>query len=150
MKLRSAMAFDRMDWHYGGDYPENLSHENAGTHIGFYLAWLIQNGLVGEFHQEESVDEIAAVCARKMDGRTFLISMCDKKFIDEDVNEEGLAFTEFYYQAEEGGYFDDYERILAKGLPTVYHVENTWENYDKIATVIAAAFNNWKDRQSSF
>ena len=37
------MAIDRMDWHYGGDYPEGLPTENGGTHIGFYLTWIIQN-----------------------------------------------------------------------------------------------------------
>lgn len=143
------MAFDRMDWHYGGDYPEGLPNENGGTHIGFYLAWLIQNDLVGEFHLEESIDELAAVRERRMDGRAFLIDMCDEKFTDEDVNDEGLAFTEFYYQAEEGGFFDDYERVLAQGLPTVYHVENIWENYDKISPVITVAFNTWKNEQQN-
>lgn len=143
------MAFDRMDWHYGGDYPEGLPNENGGTHIGFYLAWLIQNDLIGEFHLEESIDELTAVRERKMDGRTFLIAMCDEKFTDEDVNDEGLEFTEFYYQAEENDFFDDYERILAQGLPTVYHVENTWENYDKIAPVMTAAFHNWKNEQQN-
>ncbi|EKT62644.1 hypothetical protein [Providencia burhodogranariea] len=139
------MAFDRMDWHYGGDYPEQLPNVNGGTHIGFYLTWLIHTGLIGEFHLEESIDELAAVCERKMNGREFLITMCDEKFTNEDVNEEGSKFTEFYFQAEDGGFFDDYERVLAQGLPSVYHVENTWENYDKIALVIDEVYNNWKN-----
>ncbi|WP_272538477.1 DUF7832 domain-containing protein [Providencia sp. PROV197] len=138
------MAIDRMDWHYGGDYPEGLPTENGGTHIGFYLTWIIQNNLVGEFHLEESEDEVELVKARKMDGREFLISMCDEKFISEDLNDEGNAFTEFYYGAEEGGYFDDYERVLQSDLPSTYHVENSWENYDKIAVIISDAFAKWK------
>lgn len=60
------------------------------------------------------------------------------------IGPNGLAFTEFYYSTENGGYFDDYHRVLAQALPSVYHVENSWENYDKIASVIAAVFNNWK------
>lgn len=143
------MAFDRMDWHYNGDYPEELPNENGGTHIGFYLTWLINADLVGEFHLEESIDELAAVRERKMNGREFLITMCDEKFTDEDVNEDGFEFTEFYFQAEEDGFFDDYGRVLAQGLPSVYHVENTWENYDKIALVIGEAYLDWKKNQLS-
>lgn len=80
------MAIDRMDWHYGGDYPKGLPTENGGTHIGFYLAWIINNDLVGEFHLEESDNEVAQVKDRKLDGREFLITVCDEKFIDEDLS----------------------------------------------------------------
>ena len=141
------MAFDRMDWHYGGDYPSDLPNENGGTHIGFYLTWIIHNNLVGEFHTEESGEELALVKARKLDGREFLMTMCDEKFIDEDLSDEGNAFTQFYYAAEEKGYFDDYERVLKGHLPTTYHIENSWENYDKIAPVISEAYAKWKQAQ---
>lgn len=57
---------------------------------------------------------------------------------------QGNAFTEFYYAAQEGGYFDDYERVLQGDLPSTYHVENSWENYDKIAVVITDAYVKWK------
>lgn len=138
------MAIDRMDWHYGGDFPQGLPNENGGTHIGFYLTWIIQQNLAGEFHQEESSEELRLVQARELDGREFLINMCDEKFTDEDVNSEGYAFTEYYYEAEDGGFFDDYEHVLMGDLPSIYHVENSWENYDKIAPVITKAYEKWK------
>lgn len=72
-----------------------------------------------------------------MNEREFLIVMCDEKFTDEDANEEGFEFTEFYFQAEDDGFFDDYERVLGQGLPSVYHGENTWENYNKIAFLLS-------------
>lgn len=31
------MAFDRMDRHYNGNYPEGLPNENGGTHMAFIL-----------------------------------------------------------------------------------------------------------------
>lgn len=138
------MAIDRMDWHYGGEYPQDLPTENGGTHIGFYLAWIINNHLEGEDHQDESADELAAVRKRTLSGREFLINMCDEKFWDQDLNEEGRAFTAHYYHTEPGGYFDDYERILAQDLPSVYHVKDSWENYDKLAPAINAAWQQWK------
>ena len=88
------MAYDRADWHYGGDYPEGLPPENGGTHIGMFLAWAIMNGLEGESHREESPTSIAAVRARQMTGREFLFKECDEKFWDEDLSDEGNAFAE--------------------------------------------------------
>ncbi|MEJ7666788.1 MAG: hypothetical protein WKG07_48425 [Hymenobacter sp.] len=56
------MAFDKMDWHYGSEnFPKHLPDENGGTHIGMYLAWIIENKMIGTLHQEDSPDEIAKV-----------------------------------------------------------------------------------------
>ncbi len=134
-----------MDWHYGDDFPEDLPDENGGTHIGIYLAWIINNDLQGEFHTEESAEALQDVKNRKITGRDFLIEQCDEKFWEEDLNDEGLAFTEFYYSKT---YFDDYAETLTENLPSIYHVENTWENYDKIALVIAKRFEEWKGNNS--
>lgn len=135
------MAIDRMDWHYGGDFPDDLSDENGGTHIGIYLAWIINNDLQGEIHDEDSAEALQDVKNRKITGRDFLIEQCDEKFWEEDLNEEGFAFTEFYYHEK---YFDDYANALAKNSASIYHVENTWENYDKIAFVIDSRFKQWQ------
>jgi hypothetical protein len=51
------MAIDRADWHYGGDFPAELPDENGGTHIGMYLAWIINNHLEGELHHEDTDSE---------------------------------------------------------------------------------------------
>jgi hypothetical protein len=47
-------SYDKMDWHYSGDYPDELPTENSGTHIGMYLAWIINNGLQGDMFRQES------------------------------------------------------------------------------------------------
>jgi len=142
------MAIDRMDWHADGEYPEDLPEENAGTHIGMYLAWIINNNLVGELHLEEDANELQAVQERRMTGREFLIRLCDSKFWNEDLSEEGLAFTEQYYGAESDGYFADYEQALAQHLPSIYHVEDNWHNYDLIAPLITNAYEYWKTQQT--
>jgi len=141
-------AIDRADWHSGGDFPADLPPENGGTHIGMFLAWIIHNGLQGEFHDEESPEELAAVRARRMTGREFLFRACDGKFWDEDLSEDGKSFTAAYYSGEGGkgygAYMEDYERVLAAGLPTTYHVEDTWANYDAIALLISRRYAEWQ------
>lgn len=136
------MAYDRSDWHSGGDYPKELPEENAGTHIGIFLAWVINNDLIGEIHRSESIDVLDAVKNRTITGRDFLESQCDTKFWEVDLNEDGNNFAKSYY--ETGEYFKDYEIRLAGRLPTLYHVENTWENYDLIAPTISSRFSAWK------
>jgi len=142
------MAIDRADWHYGGDYPKELPNENGGTHIGMFLAWIILNNLEGDLHREDSVESLAAVRARTMTGRDFLFSMCDERFWNDDLNDEGLAFALSYYSGPEGKgygqYIDDYERTLGKELPSIYHIENSWENFDKLEPIITKAYTNWK------
>ncbi|RZG43071.1 DUF7832 domain-containing protein [Acinetobacter wuhouensis] len=141
------MAIDRIDWHAESAEQAGFPYENGGTHIGIYLAWIINNHLEGEFHQEESEDEIAQVLARKMTGRDFLIQMCDEKFCEEDLNEEGFAFTQAYYESNE--YFKDYDATLvhAKGLENTYAIDDTWENYDLMAPVISEKYQQWRVKQ---
>jgi hypothetical protein len=139
------VAYDRADWHYGGDYPNDLPPENGGTHIGIFLAWAINNNLEGEFHKEESPSSLAAVRNREITGREYLETECDEKFWEEDLSEEGNAFAKHYY--ESNTYYSDYESALAVGLPTLYHVKNSWENYDKIAPIISSRYLKWRNTQ---
>ena len=71
------MAYDKADWHSGGKFPSDLPPENGGTHIGFFLAWIIQHDLIGEFHTQESSHAVEAVKCRRMTGRDFLFQQCD-------------------------------------------------------------------------
>ena len=137
------MAYDRADWHYGGDYPTDLLPENGGTHIGMFVAWAIIHDLEGDLHREDSATSVEAVRQRRMTGREFLFGECDEKFWEEDLNDQGNAFASWYY-ASEGSYMQDYERTLAADLQSVYHVADTWENYDKLASVIDRRFDEWR------
>jgi len=139
------VAYDRADWHYGGDYPAGLPAENGGTHIGMFLAWAIQRGLEGDFHREESSAAVAAVRARKMTGREFLFSQCDEKFWEEDLSEEGNAFATAYYE-NDNGYMADYGATLLDDLPSLYHVADTWETFDRLAPVLDRRYAEWKAR----
>lgn len=139
------MAYDRADWHYGGNYPADLPPENGGTHIGTFLAWAIHRGLEGTLHRESSQAALAAVRRREMTGCQFLFDQCDEKFTDEDLNEEGNAFAKAYFgPAASGAYVTDYEATLLNGLPSLYHVEDSWRNFDRIAPVIDRRYAEWK------
>ena len=140
--------FDRADWHYLGQaFPQNAPQENGATHIGMYLAWIINNGLVGEFHLEESKNSLEVLKRRQITGRDFLIKECDSKLSEEDVNEQGLNFTNFYYRGIIEGaslFLYDYAEMFIKEPMSFYDVGDTWANYDKISPVIEERFKSWK------
>ena len=70
---------------------------------------------------------------------------CDGKFIDEDLNDEGNAFAQDYYVVETGQYLTDYEMTLGgDNLPDLYHVADTWENFERIKPVLDQRFDEWK------
>jgi len=135
------MAIDRIDWHIGGDFPEHLSDEAGGTHIGLYLTWIIENDLYSTELESESKAEIIAVKNREIDGRQFLIEQCDTKFWTRDLSEIGNRFTEHYYH---DAYIEDYGNLLGTKFDTLYEVENTWENYDILAKTIDRRYANWR------
>lgn len=147
-------SIDRADWHYGGDYPKELPIENGGTHIGMFINWIIDNDLIGALHLEDSKQGIQDVKARKVTGREFLFEYCDEKFWEDDLNEEGLAFTKYYYQNPDnpddayGKYIEDYERILGTEFESLYEIPDTWDSYEKIEKQINTVYDNWKNTRN--
>jgi hypothetical protein len=137
------LAYDRADWHYGGDFPKDLLPENGATHIGMFLAWVITRNLVGELHINDFQDALKQVKNRQITGREFFITLCDEKFWEDDLSDQGNAFAAEYYAA--GVYIDDYSEVMDPNLESLYHLADTWENFDKIAQLIDARFDIWKN-----
>lgn len=133
---------DRADWHYGGNYPPELPPENGATHIGMYLAWIILRGLGSKELIKHAGDTYNWVRNREVTGRDLLITKLDEKFFDELLSAEGKAFTKSYY--ETNGFANDYDQVLGGDLPSLYHVANTWENFDKLAPVLDERLAAWR------
>lgn len=138
------MTYDRIDWHSGNNFPKELLPENGGTHIGMFIAWAIDNNLIGLLHRENSKSSIQKVKNRELTGTQFLIKECDSKFWNEDLNEEGNKFANFYYANKDGygQYVDDYS-IVFNNYETLYHVEDNWKNYNKIEPIITRRYKEW-------
>jgi len=96
------MKYDDASWHFDST-PEFEEEDErwviAAAHIGVYLKWCLLQGWAGQLHTEEESDRaiVEQVKSGDMTGAEFLIQQCDCKFTDEDLNDEGNAFTAFYY-----------------------------------------------------
>lgn len=141
------MAFDKMDWH-AVTFPDSIPYENAGTHIGIYLAWLINNELLHEDWQEEFVKAIARVKNRESTGRDILMEYFDETLSEDIMTDEALEFTGEYYDS---AYIDDFADALAAEEHdsefAVYLHDDTWENYDMVEPVITAKFEKWRNKE---
>jgi hypothetical protein len=137
------MKYDDASWHYGGDFPKNLKDEAGATHIGMFLTWCLLNGLAGELHVEELSDDLAKLKDREETPGQWFIRNCDEKFTDEDLNEIGNKFTEFYYASDNAPYLGVYESTLGSNVSHLYAVPDTWDSYDKLALKLSLAFKKW-------
>lgn len=138
------MIYDDATWHHGDDFPRDLPPEAAATHSGLFLAWALFTGLGGDHHQVDSPEELEHLRARRFTPGTYFLVVCDGKFTPEDLNAEGNAFARAYFQQEGATFFADYREYLAKGLPSDYHVADSWSSFDKLTPVLDRRLANWR------
>lgn len=137
------MIFDSADYYFI-DFQTDLPKEAAGTRIGMYVAWLTLRGLGGEGLNGYLGD----LRARRISCTDFLFDACDGKFSAEDVNEEGLAFTEHYYR---GQFDDDYSEVFSGEFSRTGHdlddscsIACSWRNFDRLALVLNRRLLDWR------
>lgn len=142
------MAYDKADWHLTEDFPKDLKEEQIYVHSGFFVGWLIDKGLTSEDFDELNADSIPKFKQRQISGPK-LYELSGGVLSADDVNDEGRLFCNYYY--EPNTYFNDYRDTFIKGglfkrgLPSDYHVQDTWDNYNKICKVIEKRFEAWNN-----
>jgi hypothetical protein len=140
--------FDKAKWHFGGDFPKELDIYQAYVHTGLFIGWLIGKGLISEDLKNGCKKEISEFLANKVSPVQFYETQLDGVFSSDDVNIEGYKFTKAYFDFEKGEYLKDYEAALGGELPTLYHVKDSIENFQKISFVLNKRFDEFKKQQN--
>lgn len=133
--------YDSAKHHFLGNFPESLPIEQAYVHIGIYLGWIIDNGLYSEYFEDESEIQIFRFRRREL-SCTILSELWDGYLGYELFNKDGNMFSYYYYGS--GLFKKDYETVLAGDLPSIYHVKDNWETYDRMSSMIDTRFEEWK------
>jgi hypothetical protein len=133
--------YDNAKNHFLGNFPESLPIEQAYVHIGMYLGWIIENNLFSEYFEDEAEHQMYRFQRREL-SCTILSEVWDGYLGYELFSKEGNMFTYYYYGG--GIYKKDYERLLVKDLPSIYHVKDTWDNYNTMQEQITKRYNEWK------
>ncbi|MCC5920524.1 MAG: hypothetical protein LAT68_02555 [Cyclobacteriaceae bacterium] len=133
--------YDNAQTHFLGNFPEDLPLDKAYIHIGIYLGWVIDNDLYSNFFAEEAELLIHRFKKREFN-YTIISEVWDGYLGFELFDRVGNMFTYYYYGG--GLYRKDYQDVLCKELPSIYHVNDNWENYELMSKKISERFQEWK------
>ncbi|GAA3967105.1 hypothetical protein [Mucilaginibacter dorajii] len=139
----SIYIYDKAKWHFGGNFPDELDDFQGYVHTGMYLGWLISRNLVSGQFETDHEQEIALFKKQGITGSQIFERCCDGVLMLEDINEIGNRFSLPYFNFNTGQYLDDYEATLLQSKATLYHVDDNWENYNKLKFVLDERFDNW-------
>ncbi|MNJ57646.1 hypothetical protein D3C77_532440 [compost metagenome] len=136
-------VYDKAKYHYNGDFPEELSHDQAYVHIGFFLGWLIERNLCSTEFLNKYTEHIAAFKARDL----LCSQLCKKTagvLASDMLNEEGNAFAEKGYES----YVSDYLYFVDhEDAESTYDVEDNWEHYEMVRDELDISYEMWCERR---
>lgn len=145
--MQDLIIYDKAKWHFEGNFPGDLAEDQAFVHTGLYLGWTIDRKLTSHQFEAESSQTIEEFRAREITGPR-LFQIIDGGFASDMLSAQGNAFTAAYFDLSCGIYLEDYEDILGDGLPSLYHVVDTWENYADLKVRLNERFDEWLARQT--
>ncbi len=143
------MKYDDAEIYFLNFETDTLDNEAGATHIGMFMAWIILHELVADWHRHDSAEQLHAVKTRQITGAQFVIDQLDCKLMEEDLSELGNEFAAAYYATT---YMRDYAATMAVKDDTTddfCRVDDTWDNYAKIARVIDRRFDAFKKARAS-
>ena len=140
------VKYDDLEWHVGGDYPQDLGPEGGRTHMGMYLAWLVSRRLLSDELVAQYPNEVRQSRDHMIKGSQLLQICCQDVLVRDDMSPQGQAFSDFYYDQF---YLDDYVETLDNAdLPSIYHVPDDWESYEALYPVLEERYAAWLHAQA--
>lgn len=126
--------YDELNWHYDTAIEAGQPEENAFTHIGLYLAWLIRHDL----HDPDLIPKQHSDALKRgeMTGSD-LADDIDGKLVGDVMTPEGQAFSDAVYQR----YLADY--ATAFGDVPEYGVADDAAAYARIEPFINRLYAEW-------
>lgn len=142
--MAPAKTFDKASWHLAGEVPPGTTERQAFTHIGIYIAWLIQRELFDPRFFETIPDgpRYLQEVTRTARTPTALRKLLDGTLPSELMNGVGRAFTDWYYADDHALYLDDWVEEFAE-LADQYAVPDTSEALRRIGPRIDQRFAAW-------
>lgn len=132
---------DDASFHYKGHFPSDLPDVAGGTHIGFFVSWLLLNQQLAPSVYSRARKRVDDLRERRITGRQFLFEVLEEKLLEPHLTPIADRFATDYYDEI---YLDDYIEILVpEEMDSIYRVTDSWENYDKLAKRIDERYLAW-------
>lgn len=149
--VKQDIVFDKAKWHVNDEFPQELDSHQSYVHTGLYVAWLLEKDLLDPDFKSEHAVEVSEFLSRKTHPSDFYKYHFDGIFMSEGWMPDAVNFSKSYFDIQKGDYLVDYENILNsdRKLPSLFHVIDSWENYDKIKPIIDRRFDRWKSKKNN-
>jgi len=141
-------VYDKASWHSGGSWPEELPEAQAYVHAGLFFGWILDRGLMSAAFSADFPELVHAFRAREKTGPE-VYALAGGVLASDMLSDDGNAFARAYFDLEHGAFLAEYERLLGAGLPSLYHVADTWPNYEKLRAHLDARFARWLESRST-
>jgi hypothetical protein len=140
------VVFDKAKWHVNDAFPKELNQYQSYVHTGLYVAWLVDNNFYEEDFKSENDEAVLKHLKRQTSPVKFYELQLDGVFDAEGLTQEAIKFTSHYFDFENGKYLEDYFSILDPNdeLPSLFHVEDSWENFEKLKPVLNERLREWR------
>lgn len=127
------------------DEQDNIIIERSCVHIGFYLTWIINNNLEGAMHKEYDSESLEKVRMQDMTGVDFFLRCCDGKLWSDDFNDDGLAFTEYYYVSKH--FMKDYIDFVLNELCDIpCEFDFNWNDYKRFKGILDKRYESFRKK----
>ena len=137
------VVYDKAKYHLDSIKEFGLAEEQSAVHTAFFLGWLMDNDLCSAEFIDDSREDIAAYKRRETTALE-VYARWDYCLVDGMLHDKGNAFAQSYFDFSAGKYIDDFFELLARKLPSEYHVPYTWKNQQKINHRISKRYADWQ------
>jgi hypothetical protein len=138
-------VYDKAEWYFSAPiFPSDLAPLQAFVRAGMFFGYLVERGLASPDWVQSCGRLVAEFKRRDLTGAKLLAQSNDGIFESSMLTPEGNSFTQHYFDKDKGRYFEDFKQVLAYGLPSVFHVRDSWSNYDKMKQRIEQRYLEWK------
>lgn len=141
--MDTPVVYDKAKYHFGSIQEAGLPDIHAYIHTGMFLGWLINNNMLNSEFVADFGEDIPKFIKREITAAQ-LFELWDGALVDDMLTDVGNKFTASYFAFENGQYINDYIQALASDLPSEFHVEDSWANFDKISKIIDSRYLEWK------
>jgi hypothetical protein len=132
--------YDDVAWHEMASQPRHRAN-----HLGYFVHWLARRDLLAPgFRQDEHGREALGRLAREEStGYEFVVDACGGSLTDEDLSEQGVAFTRAYYASH---YLADLDVVIPEKMRSQAVLNEPYNRDDcsRVARWLDGRFEEWQ------
>ena len=144
----SQHVYDKAKYHADTVEELCLSPEHAAHHTLVFLRWLIERRLMSDRFERETKD-LAEFRAGHVSIHK-IYEWWDDCLVEDMLSDEGNAFAIHYFDFDRGQYGTDYVSELQGGLPSLFCVDYSEDNYQRMRKVIDRRHDEWRKPKKSW